>query len=139
MRVTPPDLEAWFVALIRTEVRAAGVDAEVGNKEPDDLRLPRTRPLIVVRDDSGPRTDWTTFDRSLGFTVLAGTRQNDKPANDIARMVAAVVHDTDLPLIDGSPIATVNLEGCRGPYAVPEPLDVARRYVTGEYVASGSW
>lgn len=139
MRVIPPDLEAWFVALLRTEVRAEGFDVEVGNKEPDDLHLPLPRPLIIVRDDSGPRDDWTTFDRSLGFTVLVGTRQNDKAANDLARLVAAIVHDTDLPLVEGSPIATVTLDGCRGPYAVPESLDVARRYLTGQYVASGSW
>lgn len=139
MRVTPPDLEAWFVTLIRTEARAAGHDVEVGNKEPGTLKIPLARPLIVVRDDSGARTDWTTFDRSLGFSVLAGTRQNDKPANDLARFVASIVHDTDLPLLDDSPIAAVDFSGCRGPYAVPEPLDVARRYLTGEYVASGSW
>lgn len=139
MRVLPPDLETWFTTLLRTEVRAAGVDVEVGNKEPADLRLPLPRPLIVVRDDSGDRTDWTTFDRQVGFTVLAGTRQNDKPANDLARLVASIVHDTDLPLLDDSPIAAVDMTGCNGPYAVPEPLDVARRYLTGSYVASGSW
>ncbi|ABR10476.1 MULTISPECIES: hypothetical protein [Bacteria] len=139
MRVAPPDLEEWFTALLRAEVRAAGVDAEVGNKEPDNLRVPLRRPLIVVRDDSGDRRDWTTFDRSVGFTVLAGTKQNDKPANDLARVVASIVHDHELPLIEGSPIAAVVFDGCRGPYAVPDTIDVARRYLTGQYVASGSW
>lgn len=139
MRVTPPDLEAWFTALLRTEVRTAGVNADVGNKEPDTLRVPLTRPLIIVRDDSGPRADWTTFDRSLGFTILAGTRQNDKLANDLARLVASIVHDADLPLLDDSPIAAVDFTGCNGPYAVSESLDVARRYLTGQYVATGSW
>lgn len=139
MRVLAPDLEMWFTGLLRTELAAVDVDAEVGNKEPDDLRVPLARPLIIVRDDSGPRRDWTTFGRSLGFTVLAGTRQNDKPANDLARLVAAIAHDTALVDAPGSPIAAVVLDGCRGPYAVSDSLDVARRYLTGQYVATGSW
>lgn len=139
MKVTAPDLEMWFGALLRAELAADGIDAEVGNKEPDDLALPRVRPLIVVRDDSGPRRDWTTFGRSVGFTIIAGTRQQDRPANDLARLVAAIVHDTALVDAPGSPIAAVVLDGCLGPYAVPESLDVARRYLTGQYVATGSW
>lgn len=139
MRVTPPDLEGWLVDYVRDQVRAEGIDVQVGNKEPDDLQLPRTRPLIVIRDDSGPRTDWTTFDRSVGATVLAGTKRNDKPANDLARLVASILFDSDLPLVPGSPIAAVDFTGCNGPYAVTEPLDIARRYMTAQYVASGSW
>lgn len=139
MRVTPPDLEGWFVDLIRRQVRAEGIDVEVGNKEPDTLTVPRSRPLIVVRDDSGPREDWTTFDRSVGFTVLAGSKQNDKPANDLARLVASIVHDPDLVLIGASPIAYVDFTGCRGPFPVSEELDIARRYLTGQYTAVGSW
>lgn len=139
MRVTPPDIEEWFSALLRQEVRAAGVDATVGNKEPDTLRPPLARPLIVVRADPGPRLDWTTYDTSVGFTVLAGTRQDDKEANDLARLVAAIVHDAELPLIPGSPITAVTFTGCRGPAAVLEDLDIARRYLTGQYTVSGSW
>ncbi|PRI10919.1 hypothetical protein [Leucobacter massiliensis] len=139
MRVTPPDLELWMTGYVRREAAAARIPVEVGNKEPTDLELPLRRPLIVIRDDSGTRLDWTTFDRSLGASVLAGTRTNDKPANDIARWLAGLMFDDALPLVHGSPIASVEWGGCNGPYAVPENLDVARRYLTAQYVVAGSW
>ena len=139
MRVTPPDLEGWLIGHVRTCAQVDELDLEVGNKEPKSLALPLRRPLVVIRDDSGHRLDWTTFDRSIGATVLAGSRQQDKPANDLARWLAAVLFDNELPLVSGSPIAAVTIGGSNGPYAVPEPLDVARRYLTAQYVVAGSW
>lgn len=139
MRVVPPDLELWMTDYVRREASAAQILVDVSNKEPTDLKLPLRRPLIVIRDDSGTRLDWTTFDRSLGASVLAGTRTNDKPANDIARWLAGLMFDDAIPLVQGSPIAAVEWGGCNGPYAVPENLDVARRYLTAQYVAAGSW
>jgi len=139
MRVTPPDIEQWLVDHVRAQAAQAGHDVEVGNKEPKTLRVPMPRPLIVIRDDSGTRLSPVTFDRSIGATVLAGDRQNDGPANDLARWLASVLFDSDLPLAEGSPLAAVVWNGCNGPYAVPETLDVARRYMTAQYVAAGSW
>lgn len=139
MRVTPPDLELWLVGYVRACAAADGLNVEVGNKEPSKLTLPLTRPLIVIRDDSGARLSHVTFDRSIGGSVLAGSRQNDKPANDLARWLAGVLFDLDIPLVDGTPIAAVVPDGCNGPYAVNEPLDVARRYLTAQYVVAGSW
>lgn len=139
MRVTPPDLEAWLVAHVRELAAAEGVDLEVGNKESAQLKLPLTRPVVVIRDDSGPRRSHVTFDRSIGFTVRAGSRTNDKPANDVARWLAAILFDLDLPLVDGCPIASVEPDGCNGPYPVADQLDVARRYGTAQYVVAGSW
>lgn len=139
MRVTPPRVGSWMIAHVRAQVRAAGINAQVGPREPDDLGLPLTRPMVVIRDDSGARLDWTTFDRSLGATILAGTKSNGSEADDVAELVAAIMFDTDLPLETGSPIASVVLSGCNGPYPVNEQLDVARRYLTAQYVAVGSW
>ncbi len=139
MRVTPPDLEDWLVRHVRACAATDGLTVEVSNKEPAKLTLPLTRPLIVIRDDSGARLDWTTFDRSIGASVLAGSRQNDKPANDIARWLASVLFDHELPLVEGTPIASVDFDGSNGPYAVTETLDVARRYMTAQYVVAGSW
>lgn len=139
MRVTPPDLELWLVRHIRGCATADGLDVEVDNKEPAALTLPLTRPLIVIRDDSGDRLDWTTFDRSIGAAVLAGTTQNDQPANDLARWLAGILFDHELPLVEDSPIAAVTFEGCNGPYAVREPLGPARRYLTAQYIVTGSW
>lgn len=139
MRVTPPDIEDWLTRLVRAQAELAGHDVEVGNKEPASLKLPLQRPLIVIRDDSGPRLSHVTYDRSIGASVLAGSRLDDSEANDLARWLAAVLFDDDLPLVDGSPIAAVVWDGCNGPYPVPESLDVARRYMTAQYVAAGSW
>ena len=139
MRVTPPDLELWLVNHVRAAAAEAGHTVQVGNKEPKTLTVPLARPLIVIRDDSGPRLSAVTFDRSIGASVLAGDRQNDGEANDLARWLASVLFDQDLPLVEGSPIASVVWDGCNGPYAVPETLDVARRYMTAQYVAAGSW
>ena len=139
MRVTPPDLEKWLTEYVRAQASAAGHSVDVGNKEPATLELPLKRPLIVIRDDSGVRLDHTTYDRSIGASVLGWTKQNDRPANDLARWLASVLHDSDLPLIPGTPIASVEWGGCNGPYAVTETLDVARRYLTAQYVVAGSW
>jgi hypothetical protein len=139
MRVTPPDLEGWLTDYVRQLAAAENVNVEVGNKEPSQLKAPLVKPLIVIRDDSGPRLSHTTFDRSIGGTVLAGTKLNDKPANDLARWLAAVLFDLDLPLVDGTPITSVDIDGCNGPFPVDDELDVARRYLTAQYVVTGSW
>lgn len=135
--VTPPDLEMWIVNLLRAPVYALG--AEVSNKEPPQLKLPLAKPLIVVRDDSGVRESQVTFDRSIGVSVLAGSRMNDQPANDLARRVMAILSDDSIIGVPGSPIASVEWEGCNGPYPVIEALDVARRYLTVQYTVVGSW
>lgn len=139
MRVTPPDLELWLTRYVRAQAALDGHAADVTNKEPPTLSLPLRRPLIVIRDDSGPRLSHVTFDRSIGASVLAGSKQDDQPANDLARWLAAVLFDLDLPLVDGSPIAAVEVSGCNGPYPVADELDVARRYLTAQYVVAGSW
>lgn len=139
MRVTPPDLELWLTGYVRSLAASEGIQATVTNKEPADLSTPLVRPLIVIRDDSGPRLSHVTFDRSIGWSVLAGTRMNDRPANDLARWLAAVLFDLELPLVEGTPIASVEVDGCLGPYAVTEQLDVARRYGTAQYTVVGSW
>ncbi|GGH34226.1 hypothetical protein [Microbacterium album] len=139
MRVTPPDLELWLTSYVRAQAAADGHNVTVSNKEPANLSAPLTRPLIVIRDDSGSRLSHVTFDRSIGASVLAGSKQNDKPANDLARWLAGVLFDLDLPLVEGCPIAAVDPSGCNGPYAVADELDVARRYMTAGYTVVGSW
>lgn len=137
--VTPPDLEMWLGSYVRACATRDGHTIEVGNKEPADLKLPLQKPLVIIRDDSGPRLDLTTFDRSIGASVLAGSLVDDKPANDLARWLAGILFDANLPLVNGSPIASVEWGGCNGPYAVTENLDVARRYLTAQYIVTGSW
>lgn len=134
----------WLVDYLRAELHAAGHLCSVGNKEhpatgPNALKLPLVKPVVIVRDDSGNRLDWTTFDRSVGVSVLWGqSKQDDKPANDLARLVMSIISDDTLALVDGSPIAYVNYDGCNGPYPVAEELDCARRYMTAQYTVVGA-
>lgn len=137
--VTPPDLESWLIDYVRSRAAANGNSVSVSNKEPPSLTLPLPKPLIVIRDDSGSRLSPVTFDRSIGASVLDGTKLNDKPANDLARWLAGVMFDEGIALVDGSPIVSVDFDGCNGPYPVTESLDVARRYLTAQYTVVGTW
>ncbi|MFC7942703.1 hypothetical protein ACFUPZ_05520 [Microbacterium oxydans] len=139
MRVMPPDLVTWLMGYVSDAAAADGHDVDVVGAEPEDLALPMPRPLIVIRVDPGSRVDWTTFDRSVGATVLGGSKNAPTPIVDLARWVASVLFDDELPLTEGSPIAKVDFDGCNGPYAVREELDVARQYMTAQYVVEGSW
>lgn len=138
-RVEAPDLDLFLTGYVRTVLAGEGVSAQLTNKEPGTLALPLAKPLVVIRDDSGPRRSAVTFDRSVGVSVLAGTRLNDKPANDLARLVAAILTDDAIVNAPGSPIAAVDYGGINGPYAVAENIDAARRYMTVGYVVVGSW
>lgn len=133
--LTPPDLEAWLCSYIRSSIP----DIEVDNKEPWKYSLPLVKPLVVVRDDSGSRMSHVTFDRSVGVSVIAGTKRRDKQANDLARQIEALLTDDHIVFAEGSPIASVTWDGCFGPYAVADDLDVARRYMTVQYTVVGAW
>lgn len=137
-RVLPPDLEKWLGDFLRAALADAGYDVQVGHREPTNLRLPLSKPLVIIRDDSGSRTDWMTFDRSVGVTILAGSRDDDEEANFLARLVASILMDDTIYNVKDSPIAAVTWAGCNGPYAVAEGHDVARRYLTVEYVVVGT-
>jgi hypothetical protein len=137
--VTPPDIESWLTGYVRFKAAANGNMLDVSNTETPSLTLPLKRPLIVIRDDGGSRLSPVTFDRSIGASVLDGSKLNPKPANDLARWLAGVLFDEGIALVDGSPIVSVEFDGCNGPYAVTESLDVARRYLTAQYTVVGTW
>jgi hypothetical protein len=124
---------------VRAAAAADDIDVDVDNVEPDDLTVDMERPLIVIRDDSGPRLDLTTFDRSVGATVLGGSKAFPKPVNDIARWLSAVLSDDAIVTAPNSPIASVEWDGFNGPYPVPDALSVARRYQTAQYTVVGTW
>lgn len=138
-RVLPPDVEAWLVTYLRSELATAGRPVEVGNKEPADLQVPLTRPLVVVRDDAGPKSSPVTFDRSVGVSVLGGSRSDDYSTKDLARLVFAILTEDAICQAPASPFAAVSWDGCNGPYTVPEDHDVTRCYMTVEYTAVGTW
>jgi hypothetical protein len=137
-------MELFLTGYIRSQLTDAITFAAVGNREPsfdgtNPTVIPLVKPIVVVRDDSGAAGELrATFDRSIGVSVLAGTKSDMKPANDLARLVYAILTDPDIIEADGSPIATIDYDGCNGPYAVTEEIDVARRYMTVEYTVVGS-
>ena len=137
--VTPPDIEAWLVSWLRSRLTDTGQDVEVDSKEPASLVTPLQVPLVVVRDDSGPQESVISYRRQVGISVLAGTRQDDGPARDLARQVYALATCDELPMVPGSPVAAVSRPDCRGPYSVHDEQDVARRYLTVGYLVVGTW
>ncbi|PPG29646.1 hypothetical protein [Pseudoclavibacter sp. RFBB5] len=129
-RVTPPDLELWLADYGRSQL--PGV--MLGNKFPGG-ELPDG--LIVIQDFSGIKTPPLSFERRVGFTVIAGTRSNDKPAGDLARLALGIFSDPYLPFLDG-PITSIDDDDIIGPERVAETQDRARCYFTVGYTVVGS-
>lgn len=131
----PPDLELFVIQYLRRRLAAVGYDtAVVTNREPDELTIETTAPVIVCRDDGGPQTEAVTYSRSLGVTVYAGTRQDEKAARDLASYVYAFAASPAIAAAPGSPIAATNyMDGNVGPYRDPEAADRAAFYMALQY------
>lgn len=143
--VIDSDLELFLTSWYRSAL--GGVDAaalatrigasaglltgvEVDNKEPSTGTFPAK--LLVIRDDGGPATSAVTGERSVGMTVLAGKKLAPKDANDLIRIVLALVPLIPQPDVAGqsprNPVSAV-LER-NGPFPVVEEQDRARRFAT---------
>lgn len=122
------DLELWLVGWLRGRLAArpepicAGVT--VNNKEPTG-EFPAK--LVVVREDGITRTGLVTGEASIGVTVFAGTKSLPQPANELVRMVRAIIEDCP-GAEPGNPVAAV--VDSTGPFAIPEDGPSARRYLT---------
>lgn len=128
--VSPPDIEQFLTRYLR-----AVLGVEVDNKEPDGWD--GTTTLVVVRDDGGAKTGEVTFDRSVGVTVHAGTRQDTQPAMRLAQRAYAALTSPTIAWEKGSPVAAVIDDGCNGPYRVDDDHDASACYLTVEYSAVG--
>jgi hypothetical protein len=118
-------LTAWYRAALAARAEAVCAGVEVGNKEPAADDFPEK--LVVIRDLGGPDTSLMTAERSISISVLAGSVESPKTANDLARIVHAL--RTQIPSADpANPVAAVI--DSNGPYAVPEDQDRARRLIT---------
>lgn len=137
--VTPPDMELFLTGYLRKCLRDRGMAVQVSNKEPDNLKLPLARPLIVVRDDGGLQESRISYQANIGVSVMAGTRKNDRAANDLARIVYAILTNPEIVSAPDSPITVVDIEGCTRPIPVVEDLDVSRRYMTFTYGVVGTF
>jgi hypothetical protein len=133
-------LTGWYrTALAGTEAAllAARIGAssglltgvEVDNKEPADPPFPAK--LLVIRDDGGPASSQVTGERSVGLTVLAGSKLAPKDANDLIRIVLALVVLIPAPDAGETPRNPVSAVLERnGPFPVVEEQDRARRFAT---------
>lgn len=128
--ISPPDLEAFLTGYLR-----AVLGIECDNKQPGGWD--GSTDLCVVRDDGGAKTGLTTYDRSIGVTVYAGTRQDTKPAMDIARRAYAALTCPTIAAEKGSPIAAVIDGGCSGPYRIDDDHDASACYMAIEYSVVG--
>lgn len=140
--VLPPDLELWATRYARqtltTRPLPEGVTGpvDVSNKEPADGTFPAA--LVVFRDDGGGKTSIITGVRSMGVSVLAGTRLNDAPARDLARLLFGVFTDESLPLLGGTDCPVAAITDSFGPYTVAEAQDRTRVYFSVEYIVVGT-
>lgn len=124
-------LTTWFRAAIAARPEAYCQGVRVSNKETDLNK----GPLVVILDNSGPRLSVISAERTIGISVLAGTKDNPKPAVDLALMVEALC--SRLPgLQPGNPVAAVT--ETRGPFAVAEASTVARQYLTVDLIVTGT-
>jgi hypothetical protein len=139
--ILPPDMELFLTDYLRGVLADRGESVRVTNVEPsftgsNPVELPLSKPIIVIRDDSGPMREIVTFDRSIGVTVLAGSKADMQAANNLARLAFGVMTDRAIIDVEDSPIASI--EDTNGPYAASDDLDVARRYFTVDYIVVGS-
>lgn len=112
---------AWLGSRDEPFLQGFTVDIVEPAKEPFPNRL------LVIRDDGGTDTSIVTNERSIGMTVLAGSKQNPHDANDAARLIhaARLLIPSPAPT---NPVAAV-LQSTT-PVEVTEKQDRARRYMT---------
>jgi hypothetical protein len=127
-------LTQWYRNALAERPEAVCADVEVTNREPGPNVDPFPAKLLVIRDDGGPDTSIITAERNVGLSVLAGTKENPKDANDLARIVHALRNQIPA-VIAGNPVAAVIASN--GPFPVAESQPRARRYITVTFAIAG--
>ena len=103
------------------------------------MTIEDTKPVVVLKDQGGPTIETVTFSRSLGVTVYAGARQDEKSARDLAFLVYGFGSSLDIVDYDESPVAAVNFNGGDiGPYRDPESADRSAYYMSFQYCVTGT-
>lgn len=129
------DLELFFTGWLRarlaerSEPVCAGVT--VNNKEPAIIP-PK---LVVIRYDGSSTGEIITDSAALGVTIYAGSKALPKDANDLARIVRALIADS-ARVEPGNPVAAVTASN--GPIPVADEGEKAVRYLTFELTVVGS-
>lgn len=132
------DLELFFTTWLREQLSArpepvcAGV--KVDNKEPQPTAEWPAK-IVIIRYDGSSLGEIITDSAALGVTVYAGTKALPKDANDLARIVRALINDSARAEA-GNPVAAVTASS--GPIPVPDEGEKAVRYLTFELTVVGS-
>lgn len=130
------DLELFLTGWLRAQLasRPEGVcqGVKVDNKVPAGT-LPSK--LVVVRYDGSSVEELHVDSASVGVTVYAGTKALPKEANDLARIVRALIGDS-ARVEPGNPVAAVTASN--GPIPVADEGEKAVRYLTFELAVVGS-
>lgn len=129
--VLPVDLKRWTVGYLAGRLERLGHDVDIGIKTPKTMPYPLAKPLITIGELTPTKYDLVQWDQELAVNIRAGTRQNDRECDDLARLIAAILTDPMISQADGSPITSV--ETCNGPYPIDDTADVAHSYLTVEY------
>ena len=132
------DLELFLTAWYRTalEARSEPVtdDVTVLRVEPPGDESTWPKRVLVIRDDGATDTSFLTAEASVGFTVLAGTKENPQDAKDLARIVHALA--SQIPSGDpANPIAA--LLSRTTPVLVAEAQPRARVYFPATFGIAG--
>lgn len=125
-------LTAWYRMRLGARPEAFLDGLEVDRVEPSTGTFPGR--LIVIRDDGGPSTSLLTGERSVGVSVLAGTKADPQDAKDIARLAHAL--SSQIPSADpANPVS--NVVDSTSPVLVPESQPHARAYFTLTLAVAG--
>lgn len=126
-----PDVEMYVTQRVRSWLAARPEEfcrgVSVGRREPDSSMKYPVR-MVVIRDDGAMDAEPTTFDVSLGVSVLAGTKAIPDDALLLARLLRAFLTSREFLADPACPFASV--EGTSGPVLVPEDASFARAYLT---------
>lgn len=132
------DLELWLIGWLRAQLAARPEpvcrNVKVDNKEPLPGKEWPPR-LVVVRDDGSSEVELNVDSASVGVTIYAGTKVLPKDANDLARIVRALIRDC-ARVEPGNPVAAVTASA--GPFKVDDERPEAVRYLTFELAVVGS-
>jgi hypothetical protein len=131
------DIELWATGTLRTMLAARAEpytdNVYIGNDLPRNATTgePERRPrMVTVRRDGGPRDEAAPLESpSIAVNVWAET---DQDANDLARMVAALLWSSP----DGDPV--VKVTQTTGPSDINDPSGQPRKYMTFDLRSRGT-
>lgn len=132
------DLELWLTGWLRTQLaarpEAVCKGVTVDNKTPEPTGEWPAK-LVVVRYDGSSAEELHVDSAAVAATIYAGTKALPKDANDLARIVRALIGDS-ARVEPGNPVAAVTASN--GPIPVDDEGEKAVRYLTFELAVVGS-